>query len=533
MRGCEDARMRGCEENIRKKEEGSTKPTMMKFSKHTIGWIILAVSIALVCILYYLKRFTKEGFQTPTDFNIDYPIKEVFLVGDIGSADISTLYGPATNMTKAYTWTEALDMCTSLGADLATKEQVGVALDASGHWCAPGWVKDDKTAAYYPSNQSGCLSTDANETTVGAGSKNAVKKRANITKAFATCYGVKPAQQSKLILPFAPNYTRLAETPAIGIVSTGNGLNDIFPFTYAPELAYYALENYSAQRPKYNSQMAREYLNKNFNTINSTIRRAVEPDTMSNEDMAAWTGKELEKSCDSIATVQDNLIDRLESLRVVFQTLQNTTLAAVGAKYESMDLQAKVNYICAAMDADSSPACAKLATIDFETYYNSGNTKILGDLEEINYNLALRECEIQTTLRDVQKIMRILNCEAKGKPFNTSVLGNYLKADGTYFKCKALEPYGIEKDNPGVDDPNDPRFKVRSEIGYNYEQDLRKSLEGISPYFNNAGYAKLFDTILAQLSILIRLPSLKDYADGQTNLNTITARLRGITSAFP
>ena len=86
-----------------------------------------------------------------------------------------------------FTKQEAQDMCLSMGADLATYDQMMHAFNGSAQWCSTGWLKD-KDVPYYPMQEigiSGCSNNLTSPTLIQYGSSG--------SKAGANCYGIKPS----------------------------------------------------------------------------------------------------------------------------------------------------------------------------------------------------------------------------------------------------------------------------------------------------------------------------------------------------
>ena len=89
-----------------------------------------------------------------------------------------------------YTKAEAQAVCQSIGADLATFDQMTHAFNGGAQWCGTGWLKD-KDVAYYPMQE-----TDI------AGCSGGIPQLIEYTppngRAAANCYGVKPSRLENL-----------------------------------------------------------------------------------------------------------------------------------------------------------------------------------------------------------------------------------------------------------------------------------------------------------------------------------------------
>jgi hypothetical protein len=214
------------------------------------------------------------------------------------------------------------------------------------------------------------------------------------------------------------------------------------------------------------------------------------------------------------------MVAQLTALKQLMTTVQLRTRAVIGAKKENMNLQAEVAAICRGA---VSPACSTLASIDFDIFYKEGGTQILSDLETLNYTLAQRECEIQKAALKLQILTDTFGCPAVA---GSEILGNSRTAAGYYPNtCDPLTNDPVFKYFTG---DNDTRFTVKKDLGYVPAEELKVAFEEISSYFDSPGYAPLFAKILDQLSILLRVPSLNDYATGSQNITTINDTITNI-----
>jgi hypothetical protein len=311
----------------------------------------------------------------------------------------------------------------------------------------------------------------------------------------------------------------------------GDG-TDMLPYSFTPAQALYGLRATRFQTSgtaTSGALSARRYLMQNLASLNANIRKDAEPGTLSNEDVAAWAAAKA-KSCEALKGIQDTMVAQLNATKAVMSKVQMRTMGTYYAKQENMGFQREIAVICNKQTAATSPACARLASIDFDIFYQPGpnGTKILSDLENLNYTLALRECEIQKAALKLQVLTDALQC--RSGQYDAASLGqNYIAALGTYYPdtCERLDT-----------DPTfrmftkgaDTRFTVAKNIGYVNSELLKVAFEEISPYFSNPGYSDLFGRILDQLSVLLRVPTLNDYNTSQQNITSINTTVSGLNA---
>jgi hypothetical protein len=524
------------------------KEVEMKFpNKYTIGWIGLLVGLVLIYILWLRRPGTKEGFQTADykTLNVDYPMREVYLVGD-NSVSLSSDYS------KGYTYQEAADICKKYDAEPATLQDLKNMYDSSAHWCAGGWLAGDPNNLYYPSSGGGLGATcfNLNYTCIHPSTdeaKNCIRKipvTPTNNKGFALCKGVKPPQGTPYIKGFNPISYTILDTDVVSYVQNqSNPTKDIFPISFTPQQAYYALE-----KTNFNLKDARQYLKDNYTSINADIRNdaaVLVTNPLSefgdnNTELTGWENSP-QKSCEILGQIQSFYTERLTTLRTIFQSIRARTEAVYWTKEESMNLQSEIAAICADYTSTTSPACTKLATIDYTIFYNNdtddrtkSNTEILAALESLNYTLASLQCEMQSAFKHLQVIMDTLKCS---NTFDTAALGNYQSSDGSYLQCSDILQFACKVVDGVETCPQDPRFLVADKIGYNTEQSILIALKGVSPLFNLPGYKAAFESILNNLSYVLNLPSLNDYSTSAGNFMSITKLTasihKTIKSLFP
>lgn len=428
-------------------------------------WILFGIVIG-VCIILWI-RYRKEGFQTSrtmTALNVTYPFNEVFLVAPTDAISNVNIYGTLTELdytNKGYTYDEAKKRCQNMGsnspADLATPEQIYRAFDLSGNWCVKAWGNDKKLYSIANGNNKCGQNAGVIQTNPTANQK-----------AFAICYAPKPPAPSPAVQPFQPLEYQMIPSSILNIVMNGTGSDitgiDIFPKQFTADQAYYALdqpfvydtvnkrydmytagtamqfniklnryEKYvsgpqisslgngstamtpSIQTLKYNSVAARQYLINNFDSVNRDILTKVDPTFTDNS--SDWSGtnasgvlKSTAKSCADLAAVDLEYSTKLTNLRNLFKDVSGSVISLIWAKNENANIQATLYDICASTTPTTSPACAELAKIDFDTFYTDPTHSVLSDLEALNYYRFVREQEICTIIVNLKTIKDLLQC---------------------------------------------------------------------------------------------------------------------------
>jgi len=499
--------------------------------RYIIGLIGLLIGFILIFILW--RRNEREGFQATVPFttlNIDYPIKEVFLVGDVGGTS-------APNYDNAYTYQEAAGVCQKYGATLATMAQLQNMFCSLGHWCTGGWVQNKPNNLYYPSSGGGMGLKCANTGTTAVTSEIACTDSSSMPsgtsikqmalpaskKGFPLCYGVKPVEGSSgnNIMWFSPTAYSITETDTVSQVESDP--YDLFPVKYTTQVAYYALE-----QKNFDSSTARKFLNDNYKKNDTEVRKlaapAIAPITGDTDVTVGW---QAQRSCDILNNIQTEYKSKVTTLNGIFQQIKSKTDAMYWSKEEAMNLQNQIINVCQNYTPDTSPACKALALIDYTVFYGDENTtKILNTLESLNISLITYQCELQNIFKHLQVIMDLLKCSYDSTTATT--LGSYKKSDGSYFSCGDMEGTG----------ENDPRpFSAGKSIGYNSEQSIIKALQGISPLFalsENTSYRDnpAFEELLNGLSSILDLPTLNDYSSSIQNFSAISSQIGRLATSL-
>jgi len=181
-------------------------------------WILLILCSILVFLIgfYIIRREEVEGFQLskqPTFLPVSAPLPEVFLGN-------GTFSDRVVNGKTVKALDSAFAYCRSLGAELATFEQLGTASLNGAEWTTGGFLLD-RQELYYPcQTTSSFVCSTANQPLTGV-SGNAV------------CYGVKPATGYSNFKANPARYSQFTEfkgvsnlVPEVFLVTTGNDIAD-------------------------------------------------------------------------------------------------------------------------------------------------------------------------------------------------------------------------------------------------------------------------------------------------------------------
>ena len=517
----------------------------MKWWKQTNTWILIGIGIGVILCILACLNYSKEGFQilrSMTSSNITYPFHEVFLVAPTNAIERMDIYTPQKDnnyINKGYTFEEARAFCQSLGmnsedlspsmpkADLATPAQLKTAYDMSGNWCLKGWASDGKVYIL-PNSQNKCGTDPITTTTTSTSTppiittttafkltetNPVIDPSGNIARAFPICYAPKQPEPTAYAQPFNVFQYSMISEGILNKVMYGTG-KDIFPKQFSADQAYYALHDNS-----YNPVKAREYLINKFDTVNQTIIEKV--DTSYSDKAEEWsTGTvAVSTSCNSLQAIDTDYSNKLNKLRDLFKDVSGTVTSVMWAKSENANIQATVYDACYATTPVKSPACAKLATIDFDLFYTDPTYSTLSELETLNYYRFLREQELCTSIVNLRIVKNIIGCTY------TSIVTD----------CRGVS------DNMGEFDPTSSQFKYSDEttktgmktymdFDINNVEALKYVLTEISPLFQVTAYKGILENVLERLSFILRTPSLADFANSSIKFDQIGKAITDIRS---
>jgi hypothetical protein len=454
--------------------------------------------------------FSVEGFETIS--NIRYNFKEVFLVAPTEASQNGNAVSPYTitsdndYRSQGYTKEKAQAICRRYGGDLATLAQLKMAYDNSGNWCPAGWILDSNDNIYN-------LPTKTNTCGVTSIGRNPSLKPAvtdsGIKKGFAICYAPKPAFPSVLVQSF--NSTEYSMVSATVLSKIMNGAsNDIFPIEFTISQAYYGVDNapnrINTITGEYDPNAIRSWLINNYASLDTRILNSQNY----SDDPAGWDTlqKINNKSCILIKEKDDSISDKLLQIKQGFQDISGYVLASIQSKYENANIQALLYSICSQTDPVSSPACAKLATLDFDKYYTNTNYNTLADLQTLNTQIYMRREEICQILYNIRKIKLVLGCNYN--PRIPACSRGCIVIPATATTVETLDCSGTDI------------FDINNVGG------LTLSLEEISPLFDVSAYKSILTNVVTNLSYIVETPTLVNIPNPATNLALINTAVRNI-----
>lgn len=467
-------------------------------------WYLLPVLIILLIIAVIQYNNASEGFQTIS--NVEYKFKEVFLVAPTAANEKGNpipIYsvpnvGQYTN--QGYTWEEAKQICVGYGGDLATAEEVKKAYDNSGNWCPSGWTLNSTTTAYYlPSITYPCqLTRTTIPTTVP--SISAPIGSNNKRRAFAICNAPKPPDSTRSIIPFNSSRYSMISSDLLSRIMLGTG-GDVFPISFTSSQAYYAIDNVPLNSDNsFSFGAARQWLVQNYRTVDSMILAA----TGETDDPTRWATLDdaVKESCDQVQIKDNRISEMIKTLQQHFRDISGSVIAVMKSKAENASIQGMLLEVCSNTTPADSPACAKLATLDFDLFYTSPTHNTLADLESLNSQLYVRREEVCAILNNIRFVKSSLGC--------------------SYSPLVAECSEGCST-KPGVYDcSNSTIFDINGVGGLKY------ALEQISPLFDKPAYNDILKSVLQQLSYVVETPSLAKFDMSYDNMRLITTAINDI-----
>jgi len=470
--------------------------------------------------------------------NMTYPLKELYLHAPNirEKAGYVDPVGSNYNYSSAYSLEEAKAKCVSMGATLATREQIIKAAALGATWCVAGWAADGKI---YTPVQQRCTSITG-QTTVDVKNANGndvilpngkPAKLLEITntppaKAYALCWGVKPSEPAVNVHAFSPTSYNMLNPDLVSSVMNP-GFNDLYPGTFTADQAHYALEQsgYNIGAAE-GTNPARKYLIDNIAATGST-----NPDTKIYKTDSGYA-EDMEYGsmdvCPILASTRSKFVEKFGKLRRVFSDVSGAVISMLGAKNENAKFSAKLQDICFEETPRSSPACMTLATLDFSLLYNTSGptTNLLGTAGDSDFNVIdtstsrlaalealntfkfMREEELCTAHQRIQTIETFIGCSSTSR-------------DSIGSQCAYV--------NVGSGLP--PHLGMIG-LDVNAEEFLKSRLQEISPYFTSSNYTQLVSGILNQLSLTLRLPSLNDFSTSNERFKQVQERISAIQSYF-
>jgi hypothetical protein len=434
---------------------------------------------------------------------------------------------------NAYTFQDAQAMCASFGATLATPGQLSIAAYLAGYWLPFGWASDGNRYSIIPKNMSyrfpktmkwtigGSTSSSGSASAspydslrllktgaLPASSSGAGSGSSGQLVAFPICWGVKPTQPTMNVVDFNEMEYSMFTSDVISYV-TQPTQSDLLQTVFTPDQAVYALQQTNYNINDGGTNPARKFLigdsgSSGFANVNREIYKAAVGSAQYNQDNINLT---LEP-CKILLNTFNNFQAQFNALRKVMSDVSGGVIAMQNAKGENADFQMNMELICEVESPTTSPACARLATLDYEILYNTDKSDIsttrIATLELLNHNLFARQGELCQAMQNLFAIQKILSCPSSNKGI----------PDCAY---RALGP-----------DPNSGSTLMMNDLQPNNVEYLRILLQEISPYFGVTTYQKLIGDILDKLSVMIDMPNLNDFNTSTDNFNAVDKEIKAI-----
>ena len=520
-------------------------------------WKIGLYILCILIVVYWFFYLRREGFQDAppvTTLNVPYNTKytETYLVApnvpnlqsfvplneDTLNSDGSLannknaegVFGVQQDYYKdAYSFDDAQGMCENFGATLATPAQMKIAATLNGFWTVAGWASDGKQYIVVPQEMSysipntlcytvgaNCFSgSNGSNGSNGSGSSGSAigsspwnplleLNAPAITKAFPVCWGVKPPKPTMNVTFFNTTDYSMFSSSLLGSVMYPAS-TDLLQVQFTTDQAVYAL-----QKTNYNFADARALLIGNspstgFGNINTAIyQEAVGSDAYA-QDISDLNMV----PCDILTTTFQNFQTQFNSLRSVMADVSGGVVAMNRSKDENAKFQMELESICYIESPTTSPACSKIATLDFELIYGTTgsdlSTSRLAALELLNVTLFQREQELCMAMNNLFQVQSILKCPS---------------SQGSSPDCV----YG-----PIGSGPNSGSAWTMVGLQPNGEAYLKLKLQEISPYFAISTYKTLLKAI-DELSVIISIPTLNDFNTSAQNFSAVNNNIKAIQS---
>ena len=186
------------------------------------------------------------------------------------------------------------------------------------------------------------------------------------------------------------------------------------------------------------------------------------------------------------------------------------------AKAENAKFQMSLESVCEIESPTTSPACAKLATLDFDLLYSTSggdmSTSRLASLELLNVTLLQRQQELCMAMNALFQVQKYVGC--------ASLKGSGPIGIGCKYSSTGSDPTtGSSLGSAWFMDGLQP----------NNEAYLKILLQQISPYFAVSTYQSLLNGIIGQLELTIELPTLNDYNTSAKNFQQASEGITNIT----
>jgi hypothetical protein len=562
---------------------------------------IVGIFLIILFVIYLFK--STEPFQNPVVVsNVLIPnsnssaANEIFLVAPNPST-FNINNAPDTQpYTNGYTYLQAQAACAAVGATLADLSANSLNLlktiDLSGNWCAAGWTRGDQTNAYFPVSDTiihkcklattskgitpqptSCYNHTTGIATPLAPDQFCVPSTPGVGSykpsnglAFAVCMGPKYnlPNPTATVNWFNSNSYSMFNPDMMTYLTTGQDLNtpynsDFFPISMTALQAYYAM-----QQSNYDPMSARQWLIQNYNTAATTATDPINPHLFTAEtpaQAASWNTNASAQTCSQLNIIYRNYDTALTNLSAVFSDLSGSVKDFISIKNENTVLQSVIAGLCGTTtDLTTSMACGRLLSLDYDIFYRNQavdpltqtvdqflQSNTITSLNSLNYNLRVRQCEIQQALGTLELIVPTLNCNlteqvASGladhaapdtptaaDPPSVRALTNkygintYVNPAGKRvpIDCNTFfDANGNYSASPTTYNSPSTAFKIGRDIEYNSVETLKQTLRTISPIYNDPDFANLMSEVLNQLSITLLVPDPTQYTSVESIFQT-------------
>ena len=446
--------------------------------------------------------------------------------------------GLRTFYVDAYTFEDAKAKCADFGGVLASPAQLEIAAQLGGYWTTAGWASDGNRYAVIPQKSSIDLPNTMKWTVSGSGSSGGSSgspvsttydplrkfrsgalpttgsgsgsgsSSPNPLVAFPVCWGIKPVQPSMDVVDFNEMEYSLFTAEVIGYVTNPTS-SDLLQVTFTPDQAVYALQQTNYNINDGGTNPARKLLIGNsgttgFGNVNTQMYVAAAGSAQYTQDNTNLTIT----PCTILINTFNNFQTQFNTLRQIMQDVSGGVIAMESAKGENADFQMSLETVCEIESPTTSPACARLATLDYDILYNTNSSDIsttrIATLELLNHNLYLRQGELCQAMQNLFAIQKILSCQSSNGSMPDCVYAS-LGSDPTSGSTWMMN--GLQQNN----------------VEY-----LRLLLQQISPYFGVATYQALIGGILDKLSVMIDMPNLNDFNTSTDNFNAVDREILAV-----
>jgi hypothetical protein len=261
-------------------------------------------------------------------------------------------------------------------------------------------------------------------------------------------------------------------------------------------------------------------------------------------------------TCAIIQTTENNINKQLVSLKQAFRDVSGSLIAMLQSKTENARAQGILYNFCSLSNPTDSPACARLATLDYDLFYKNPTQSVLSDLEVLQYNVMQREQEICQYLYNLRYVKTTIGCGYESPITDCTTCIDYQGFNDPRIVKDASNNYvvgSIDNTNNIVYQRFPPSNRIRivcnaedaykricnffvcenqQTFDYGNIAALKVAFQQISPLFQNSQYNSLIRSVILSLSELIEVPQLADFKSTVERFRTIDRTILQITNLF-